>query len=209
MQQVVTSPTDFGGNVGWGNRPLLLVIDVTRAFTEPDRPLGAEVGLVVAQINQLLAAAREGGHPIMFTRVAYEDASLSDAGLWSRKIGRLDDLVAGGTGVDLDPRLDTDGSEPVLTKKYASCFFGTDLTSRLLAQGIDTLVIAGLSTSGCVRATAVDALQIGFRPIVIEDAVADRWQDAHVQSLRDLGAKYSDLVDTVTASDRLRRAAPK
>ena len=93
----------------------------------------------------------------------------------------------------------------MLTKKYASCFFGTDLTSRLNAAGIDTLVIVGLSTSGCVRATAVDAIQLGFRPIVVEQAVGDRWQEAHNQTLADLRAKYADL-DTLDAVETKFRA---
>lgn len=194
----------FGREVGWGQSPLLLVIDVTRAFTEPDRPLGSDCTRLLAQVNALARAARAGGIPIMFTRVAYESPDLSDAGLWVRKIGRLDDLVDGGEGVQMDPRLEVTADDPVLTKKYASCFFGTDLTGRLLAARVDTLVIAGLSTSGCIRATAVDAIQLGFRPIVVEDAVGDRWEDAHRQALADLQAKYADVATTKTAAARLR-----
>lgn len=194
----------FGQSLGWGRNPLLLVIDVTRAFTEPDRPLGSDATPVVTAANTLIEAARAGNLPVMFTRVAYENADLSDAGLWSKKIGSLGDLVDGGEGVEMDKRLDVRDTDPVLTKKYASCFFGTDLASRLTSSGIDTLVICGLSTSGCIRATAVDAIQLGFRPIVVEDAVGDRWQDAHDQSLADLGAKYADLEATETVIQKLR-----
>lgn len=194
----------FGGDIGWGRRPLLLVIDVTRAFTEPGRALGCDSTTLVASVNRLVGAARDGNIPVMFTRVAYEQPDLSDAGLWARKIGRLADLRAGSDGVEMDLRLDARDTDPILTKKYASCFFGTDLASRLVSAGIDTLVIAGLSTSGCVRATTVDAIQSGFRPIVVEDAVGDRWADAHHQSLADMRAKYADLatVDTVVATFR-------
>ncbi|MAY88277.1 MAG: carbamoylsarcosine amidase [Pseudooceanicola sp.] len=198
--------TNFGNTLGWGRTPLLLVIDVTRAFTEPDRPLGSECGTLISNVNRVIAAARQSGTPIMYTRVAYDEPDLSDAGLWARKIGQLGDLCVGGTGIDIDPRLDFEpGRDPVLTKKYASCFFGTDLTSRLNAAGIDTLVIVGLSTSGCVRATAVDAIQLGFRPIVVEQAVGDRWQEAHNQTLADLRAKYADL-DTLDAVETKFRA---
>lgn len=183
----------FGLQLGWGRKPLLLVIDVTRAFTEPDRALGSDATKIVDGANRLIGAARNSGLPIIFTRVAYAERDLSDAGLWARKIGRLEDLIDGGEGVEMDKRLDFRENDPVLTKKYASCFFGTDLASRLTSAGIDTLIIAGLSTSGCVRATAVDAIQFGFRPIVVEDAVGDRWQAAHNQALADLSAKYADL----------------
>lgn len=195
----------FGNQVGWGKRPLLLVIDMTRAFTDPDRPLGAEVSGLVTAINALIHAARDGEVPVMFTRVAYEASDLSDAGLWARKIGKLDDLLAVSDGVELDPRLDVRPTDMMLTKKYASCFFGTDLASRLVYNGIDTLVIAGLSSSGCVRATAVDAIQWGFRPMVVEDAVADRWPDAHRQALVDLSAKYADLMEVEDAAAMLRQ----
>nr|BAH90466.1 isochorismatase hydrolase [uncultured bacterium]BAH90572.1 isochorismatase hydrolase [uncultured bacterium] len=201
----MASDGTFGNDVGWGSNPLLLVIDITRAFTEPDRPLGAESGALIEAINTLIAAARSTDVPVMFTRVAYERPDLSDAGMWARKIGKLDDLMDGSDGVDLDPRLDVQSTDIVLTKKYASCFFGTDLASRLVSSGIDTLVIAGVSTSGCVRATAVDAIQTGFRPIVVEDAVGDRWEDAHRQSLADLAAKYADLATVETAVGRLKQ----
>ncbi len=194
----------FGQQVGWGRRPLLLVIDVTRAFTEPGRPLAADATELIEKVNRLIGAAREGGLPVMFTRVAYDQPDLSDAGLWAKKIGRLDDLVADSDGVEMDPRLDVLPGDPVLTKKYASCFFGTDLASRLVSAGTDTLVITGLSTSGCVRATTVDAIQQGFRPIVVEDAVGDRWQDAHRQALADMQAKYADLASADTVAERLR-----
>jgi maleamate amidohydrolase len=185
----------FGRRVGFGQRPLLLAIDFTRAFTEPGRPLAAECSAQIDATNRLIAAARAQSIPVMFTAVAYEEADLSDAGLWARKIGGQADLQAGTDGVEIDPRLDRQPRDQTLTKKYASCFFGTDLASRLMAAGRDTLIIAGLTTSGCVRATAVDAIQLGFRPIVVRQAVGDRWADAHAQSLADLDAKYADVME--------------
>jgi maleamate amidohydrolase len=194
IKQTEVSGT-FGRRLGFGARPLLLVIDIARAFTEEGRPLASDCSAVIEETNTLVRAARLTGVPIMHTVVAYDDANLSDAGLWALKIGGQTDLLSGSSGVELDPRLDRHPSEPILVKKYASCFFGTDLSSRLTASGRDTVVIAGLTTSGCVRATAVDAIQSGFRPIIARQAVGDRWPDAHAQSLSDLQAKYADVID--------------
>ncbi len=186
--------TVWGRRLGFGDRPLLLVIDLARAFTEPGRPLAADCDQVIAASNRLIAAARPAGVPVMFTAVGYDQPDFSDAGLWGRKIGGQQDLLIGSDGVEIDPRLNRAPSDPVLVKKYASCFFATDLVSRLNAALCDTLIIAGVTTSGCVRATAVDAIQSGFRPIVVEEAVGDRWPEAHTQSLADMQAKYADVL---------------
>jgi nicotinamidase-related amidase len=103
-------------------------------------------------------------------------------------------LKGDSDGVEIDPRLDFRKSDSLLVKKYASCFFGTDLVSRLLSRRIDTVIIVGCTTSGCVRATAVDAVQTGLRPMVVREAVGDRSAAAHEQSLFDLDAKYADVV---------------
>lgn len=186
----------FGNSIGFGNRPAVLVIDLCRAFTDPGRPLGTDCTGVIAQTRRILQAAREAGHPVIFSTVRYDSPDFSDAGIWGRKIGGHTDLGAQGDGPEIDPRLQMDPTDTLLVKKYASCFFGTDLASRLVSQGVDTLVICGVTTSGCVRASAVDAIQHGFRPIVVPEAVGDRWPDAHDQSLRDLAAKYADLMGT-------------
>jgi len=165
----------FGLTIGYGHRPAVLVIDMIRAFTNPDAMLGANL-------------------PVIFSTVSYDDVDLKDAGIWALKQRGVMNLRAGTAEVELDPRLHRMSSEGWLVKKYASCFFGTDLTSRLLSQGVDTLLIAGCTTSGCVRATAVDALQTGFRAMVIRECVGDRSKNAHDQSLFDLHAKYADVV---------------
>lgn len=185
----------FGRRIGFGVSPLVLAIDFTRAFTEPGRPLASDCAVLIAATNRLIAAARVVDIPVMFTAVVYDAQDFSDAGLWARKIGGQSELKAGTDGVEIDPRLDRLPQDGLLVKKYASSFFGTDLSSRLMASGHDTLIITGLTTSGCVRATAVDAIQMGFRPIIVRQAVGDRWTDAHVQSLRDLDAKYADVMD--------------
>lgn len=193
----MTAPAQtFGNRIGFGARPAVLVIDLCRAFTDPQRPLGVDCSAVIAQTNRILRAARAAGRPVIFSTVRYDSPDFSDAGLWGRKIGGHSDLGAAGDGHEFDPRLEMAATDMLLVKKYASCFFGTDLSSRLVSKGVDTLVICGVTTSGCVRASTVDAIQHGFRPVVVPDAVGDRWADAHDQSLRDMAAKYADLAGT-------------
>lgn len=184
----------FGNTLGFGRRAALLVVDLTRAFTEVGRPLASDCTQVIENTNRIIDAAHENGQSVIFTTVHYDAPDFSDGGLWGRKIAGQDDLRTGGNGSEIDPRLHRKPEDAVLVKKYASCFFGTDLGSRLTSQGIDTLAITGVSTSGCIRATAVDAIQYGFRPIVAAEAVGDRWDDAHRQSLSDIQAKYGDVL---------------
>jgi nicotinamidase-related amidase len=183
----------FAARVGFGQRPALLIIDMIRAFTDLRSPLASNLDTQVDAIQQLLAVTRQREVPTIFSTVAY-DAELQEAGIWVRKIPSNSWLVEGSEWVELDKRLDRQPREMLLVKKYASCFFGTDLAARLVSRQIDTLLITGCTTSGCVRASAVDACQIGFRPMVVREAVGDRSQSAHEQSLFDLNAKYADVV---------------
>jgi maleamate amidohydrolase len=196
----------FGLTMGFGERPALLVVDLLRAFTDPARTLGANLDAEVAATGRLLAAAHERGVPVLFSVVRYDEADLADAGIWTLKQKGSSTLRAGTDGVEIDPRLERGPHDSVLVKKYASCFFGTDLASRLTTRRIDTLILAGCTTSGCVRATAVDALQHGFRPIVVREAVGDRSQRAHDQSLFDLEAKYADVVSLDETLAHVRHA---
>jgi maleamate amidohydrolase len=184
----------FGLRIGFGERPALLVIDMVKAFTNPDMMLGANLDAELAAINPLLGVAHERRIPVIFSTVMYHDADFRDAGIWALKQKGVATLKAGTDGVEVDPRLDVQPSDSLLVKKYASCFFGTDLTPRLMSRQVDTLILTGCTTSGCVRATAVDALQTGFRPMVVREAVGDRSAAAHAQSLFDLDAKYADVV---------------
>jgi maleamate amidohydrolase len=184
----------FGLRIGFGERPAVIVIDMVKAFTNPEMLLGANLDAELAAINPLLGIAHERGIPVIFSTVIYHDADLRDAGIWALKMKGVGTLKAGTDGIEVDPRLDFRDGDSLLVKKYASCFFGTDLTPRLMSRGVDTLIITGCTTSGCVRATAVDALQTGFRPIVVREAVGDRSAAAHAQSLFDLDAKYADVV---------------
>jgi nicotinamidase-related amidase len=184
----------FGQKIGFGKSPAVLVIDIVKAFTDPNRVLGADMDAQIDATNALIDVAHEKGIPVIYSSVAYDDANFMDAGVWRLKQKGIADLVAGSDGPELDPRLHHENGDGMLWKKYASCFFGTDLVSRLMASGVDTLILTGCTTSGCVRATAVDSCQTGFRPIVVREAVGDRSQQAHDQSLFDLNAKYADVV---------------
>jgi len=184
----------FGIRIGFGERPALVVIDILNAFTNAALPLGADLSREIEAIKQALAAARQARIPIFYTVVYYDEEDLQDAGVWALKQKGVITLRAGTPEVELDARLERRADEPILVKKYASAFFGTDFISRLNARRIDTLLIAGCTTSGCVRATAVDALQLGLRPVVIREAVGDRAEAAHRQSLFDLEQKYADVV---------------
>lgn len=184
----------FGLKMGFGHTPALLVIDLIKAFTDEQRPLGANLDSQIAATQTLLRLAHIRGAPVFFSTVRYDDADLRDAGIWKLKQKGVVDLAADTNGHELDSRLDRRPSDSVLLKKYASCFFGTDLVPRLTSRGVDTLIITGCTTSGCVRATAVDAVQNGFRPMVVREGVGDRSAAAHEQSLFDLNAKYADVV---------------
>lgn len=183
----------FARSLGWGKHPAVLVVDFSRGFTDPDSPLGADFSGEIAATRLVLDAAREAGLPVFYSTIAYDTEDARDGGLWTVKIPALGALQAGGSAAEIDPRLGRRDDEPVIAKKFVSCFFDTDLADRLRRAGVDTLVITGCTTSGCVRATAVDAMQHGFRPIVVREAVGDRLAAAHEQSLIDLQAKYADV----------------
>lgn len=184
----------FGLKLGFGERPAVAVIDFSKVFTDPEQPLGSNVDAEIEATTKLLAAAREARVPIFYTLVWYDEEDMADAGVWLRKQRGILSLRKDTAAAELDPRLGRRPEEAVIVKKYASAFFGTDLVSRLNARRIDTLIVAGCTTSGCVRATAVDAVQYGFVPVVVREAVGDRAPAAHEQSLFDLEQKYADVV---------------
>ena len=184
----------FGIRIGFGERPALIVIDMLKGFTDPAMPLGAALDKEIEAQQPLLEVAHARGIPVIFSTVIYEEADARDAGIWGLKMKGAPTLAAGSEAVKVDPRLNMQPDDILLVKKYASCFFGTDLVPRLNSRRIDTLIITGCTTSGCVRATAVDAVQNGFRPMVVREAVGDRSAAAHAQSLFDLNAKYADVV---------------
>jgi len=193
---------DFGAEVGLGDRPALLVVDLINAFTDPETDLGSDVDDVLAQTARLLAAFRERDLPRYFTTVAFEE-SYGDAGRFIEKVPALRELELGTDAVAVDDRVAPVGDERVILKKYASAFFGTDLATELTVDRVDTLVVTGVTTSGCVRATAVDSLQHGYRTVVPADAVGDRAEGPHRANLFDIDAKYGDVVDTDAVLDYL------
>ncbi len=186
---------DLGESVGLGEQPALVVIDLINAFTDPESRLGSAVGGVLDQTERLLATFRDHDLPRYFTTIAFEE-SYGDAGMFVEKVPALRDLELNTDRVAVDEQVAPVGDERVVLKKYASAFFGTDLQAELTTHRVDTLVIAGVTTSGCVRATAVDSLQHGYRTIVPADAVGDRAEGPHRANLFDIDAKYGDVVET-------------
>ena len=197
----------FGGRGGFGRRPALVVIDMTLGFTDPESPLACDLEGPISEIQKLLDAARRAGIPIVFTTVAYRESDKLTAAAFIDKVPALLTLEAGTRWAEIDPRIAPRETEPVLNKLFASGFFGTGLSSLLTAAGVDALIITGASTSGCVRATAADALQYGFRPVVPREAVGDRNEQAHEANLYDIDAKYGDVVPVRDALDLLEDAA--
>jgi maleamate amidohydrolase len=195
----------FAKRVGFGARPAVLVVDLIRAFTDPRYPTGIDLPATLEATRSLLDAAREGGVATVLVGSAYEPAR-RDAGVWERKLSH-DGMDCGGEGVEFDARLGRNEQDMIVWKKYPSCFFGTDLTSRLVAQRIDTVLIAGASTSGCVRASAVDACSSGFRTVVVREAVADRSALPHIANLFDIEMKYGDVIGLDEALGYLRSCA--
>lgn len=198
----------FGLRMGFGQAPALLVIDMVNAFTDPDAPLGSDMSSQIEAVNALSLTAHEAEVPVIFSTVSYGEPDAADSGIWHLKQSGVRTLIETTRGPDVDERLAFRSGDILLKKKYASCFFGTDLLPRLVAKRIDTLILTGGTTSGCVRSTAVDALQNGFRPIIVREAVADRSKAAHDQSLFDLDQKYGDVValdDVITYLETLSR----
>lgn len=185
----------FGHALAFGRRPALLVVDFVQAYLAPESPLYAGVEAAREACMTLLGAARAAGMPVVHTQVRYQPGG-RDGGVFYRKLPALRCFEEG-----LHPELArfADGLEPrpgetVITKQYASAFFATPLSSLLTALGVDCLLIGGVSTSGCVRASAVDACQHGFAPFVVRDAVGDRAREPHEANLFDLQAKYAEVI---------------
>lgn len=188
-------------SLGLGQRPALIVVDVIRGFTEPECPLGSEANDVVSSIQQVLAAFRNANLPVFFSTVIYHDDN--EARVFRDRLPALNLLQPGSHWVEIDPRLHRQENELIVEKQWASAFFGTDLDRILQEQSIDSLVIAGLTTSGCVRATVVDGLQNNYKVVVPREATGDRNQDAHSANLFDINAKYADVVDVQDVLDNI------
>src|SRR6187551_629481 len=185
----------FGQRAGGvGTRPALVIVDMNNGFTDPESPLVCELDDTIDAIGRLLDVMRRAELPVVFTTVSFGEGDKVTAKAFIDKVPVLLTLAAGTRWVEIDDRIAPREDEVVLNKLFASAFFGTALGSLLASHGCDSVIVTGASTSGCVRATAVDALQNGYRPIVPREAVGDRNPAAHDASLYDIDLKYGDVV---------------
>jgi maleamate amidohydrolase len=194
----------LGESVTLGSRPALLVVDFSCGFTDPECALGSDLSEQVEGTRVLLDAVRAKGLPVVFTTIGFEP-SLKDGGLWLQKVPSLGELQLGGRWVEIDPRLEPRVDETIVLKKGASAFFGTNLASILISLGVDSVILCGATTSGCIRATAIDLLQYGYPTLVPRECVGDRAQAPHEANLFDIDAKYADVVSIEEALDYLER----
>ncbi|MCB1501559.1 MAG: isochorismatase family protein [Bauldia sp.] len=183
----------FGQKTGFGRRPMLLVVDFVNGFTDPEVFGGGNIAEAVAATVPLLAFFREHELPVAFTRIVYADDG-ADCGIWCEKVPRLRELTEASPESQVVAALAPLPGELIVRKTQASAFFGTPLAGVLLAKGIDTIVLVGCTTSGCVRATAIDAMSANFRLVVASDCVGDRALGPHEANLFDIGQKYGDLL---------------
>ena len=192
----------------WGSRPALLMIDFARAYFDPEQPLFGGEGCRAALESAigLADAARAAGVPVIFTEVKYAPGG-ADGGAFYAKVPALACFEAGRESQRLAEGLEVKGDDLLITKQYPSAFFATALASELRWRGVDTLLLAGVTTSGCVRASCVDSISHGFVTVVVSDAVGDRDPGPHEANLFDMGAKYADLCTADEAKAYLGRSA--
>ena len=199
----------FGDAVSRGSRPAIVVVDLTNGFTDPALATGTDLSAVVAATSVLIDSGRRAGVPVVFTTLAYTAAEAEgDAVAWLAKAPGMRALREGCAAVALDARLPVAPGDHVVSKKGASAFFGTALAALLTGLHVDTLLVCGATTSGCVRATAVDAVQSGFPVLVPRQCVGDRADGPHEANLFDIQAKYGDVVDLDDALAYLRSLPP-
>ncbi len=194
----------FGGAVRWGKRPAVIVVDFTFGFTDTRYPTAAGMAEEMANTSKIVKAARNQGRPVVFTSIAYQPAEIP-ALPWLRKSTGMADLLIDSQLVKVDPHCGYRPDDVVLYKTGASAFFGTHLTALLTGWRADTVIVTGATTSGCVRATAIDAVQSGFDVLVPRDCVADRAAAPHAASLYDLAQKYADVTESSTVCAYLDR----
>ncbi|MGA7834944.1 MAG: isochorismatase family protein [Acidimicrobiales bacterium] len=184
----------IGGRLQTGRRPALLVVDLALGFTDEAWPTGCDLDSVVEGTRELLRLARLNGHPVIFTTIAF-GADLTEGCVWLCKMPALRCMVEGSPAINIDPRLERLDSEPLVVKRAASAFSGTGLAATLAVLDVDTLTVVGATTSGCVRATVVDACSAGYATFVPASCVGDRHAGPHEANLFDMDAKYADVVD--------------
>ena len=193
----------FGTRVGFGKKPAVAVVDFINAYTTPGSPLyAAPVVDAVKETVDLLELARRKGVLVVYTRVVYAAHGM-DGGIFLQKVPALRRMVEGEPLAEIVPELPPASQDVVINKQYASAFFGTSLAALLTSQGVDTLILTGCSTSGCIRASAVDGMQYGFRVIVPRECVGDRRAEPHDANLFDIDSKYGDVVSKVQVMEYL------
>ena len=188
----ITTATPFDGQLAWGHNPAILVVDMVNAYARPDSPFYSAVESTIAPAVRVLAAARQVGIPVIYTTVRYHPGG-DDGGVFVRKIPALRLFADDGPLSRIISEVAPRGDDLVIEKQYASAFFGTTLAATLAERSVDSVIVMGYSTSGCIRATAVDACQYGFVPIVVDDAVGDVDATAHNANLSDLRRKYAEV----------------
>jgi maleamate amidohydrolase len=205
MTDTIYARAGFGASVRRGERPAIVVVDLTNGFTDPSAPTGADLSSAVAATAELVEAGRPAGVPVVFTTIAYTPAEADgDAVTWLTKAPGMRALREGSHAVAIDDRLRVAARDHLITKKGASAFFGTGLAALLAGLRVDTVLVCGATTSGCVRATAVDAVQSGFSVLVPRQCVGDRAVGPHEANLFDIQAKYGDVIELADAIDYLR-----
>jgi nicotinamidase-related amidase len=205
MTDAIYARAGFGEAVRRGERPAIVVVDLTNGFTDPASPTGADLSAVVEATAELIEAGRAAGVPVVFTTIAYTPAEAdSDAITWLTKAPGMRALREGSREVAVDDRLPVEPGDHLITKKGASAFFGTGLAALLTGLRVDTVLVCGATTSGCVRATAVDAVQSGFSVLVPRQCVGDRAHGPHEANLFDIQAKYGDVIELDDAMGYLK-----
>lgn len=196
----------WGNRIGFGERPVLISVDFMKGYVVAGSPLFAPgVVAAVAESEAVLEAARRCGIPVIHTNIRYFAPDCADGGMWVRKSPVMAAMADGNPLGEFCDAVRPEAGELVVTKQYASAFFGTSLASTLLARGVDTIVLMGCSTSGCIRATAVDGVQHGFRVIVVRECVGDRHPAPHEANLFDINSKYGDVVGKAEVIEVFRR----
>jgi maleamate amidohydrolase len=196
----------YNTKVGFGARPALILIDFCRAYFDPACELFADVDAALQSALRLRTAARASAMPIILTNVVYHPSAIN-GGRFFEKAAPLKNFIAGHPMADWAEGLAPQADELIISKQYPSAFFGTSLASTLTSMGVDSVLLTGLTTSGCVRATCVDAMSHGFRTAVIADACGDRHAAPHEANLFDMNAKYADVISEAEAMAFLKQFA--
>jgi nicotinamidase-related amidase len=183
----------FGTEIGYGSAPVLLVIDLQKGMTDPDRPRGTDHTEVIEQTSDLVDSAHRNEVPVVFVRGIFRQPDIEKAGMYLERNPALKELTPGSTDVEFDDRLDVRNGDYVLDKRVPSAFHDTELNSVLTHMERDTVVVAGCNTSGCIRASVVDACQHGYYTVVAPECVGDRTDEQHEMSLYEMDLKYADV----------------